>query len=626
MAKIIVYQKDNEIAVLQLVNGKEFSVGRSSDNDLCLNSENLSRQHFKIVFENNKWCVRLTARFGEIIYKNIPQKTFQLSSGETFAVTPYLFKFIDDQASDTTSSPVVHDSDDSTEAIISLDDKTFVADKTSATWSVGVPFIIITYPDRRSETLRLEGDYWLIGRDQKNEIFIEDPKASRNHAEISKVGGVFTIRDLNSSNGILFNERKLSKNVPTPLLSGDEFQIGSTKFYFEIRDPHFEDKLKNLPIENNLPNTNSPSAINFPTAGTAAVRINPQIPIYKKPLVIIIASVVLLVIAFTGGEEKKTRKKSGRSEQTSVAKELTPEQKDMVQRSHKLAKGFFMSQKYELALTEIQKVHEIVPSFEDSRDIENLCKEAIQIKMSQKEIEMREQQQQELQTRIRAITNECEDRFQSGTTSPDAIRECLSQALELDPENPDAQGLIARVEESQRQREVRMQSEAAYNNQVQSGKGLYSRALKFKEDGKTKEAIETFQRHIAMAYPDPENLKIKSKSELENLKQELKAKIVTYKREAEDFKSQDKLKEAILKLKKALELDPKNAEMMELQSEYTLDLRKNMKALYEDSVIEENVGNIEAAKEKWKKIKSQDIPNGEYLLKVRTKLKKYGLE
>src|SRR5262245_21153534 len=103
MAKLFVYQKENEIAVLELKNGKEYSVGRSADNDLCLNSENLSRQHFKIVFEGNHWCVRLTARFGEIIYNNMPQKNFELKPNDTFAIPPFLFKFVSDSAQTTDS-------------------------------------------------------------------------------------------------------------------------------------------------------------------------------------------------------------------------------------------------------------------------------------------------------------------------------------------------------------------------------------------------------------------------------------------------------------------------------------------------------------------------------------------
>lgn len=628
MAKLIVYQKDNEIATLELEPGKEYSVGRSADNDLCLNDEGLSRQHFKISYEANKWIVRLIARYGDIIYNNSPQKSFDLKSGDTFAVAIYIFKF-ESEPVDAGAETVPLQTDDHTDAIVSVDDKTFVADKTSVNWSAGVPFLKITYSDKHSETLRLEGEYWVIGRDKNNEIFIDDPKSSRTHAEISKAGSIFTLRDLNSSNGVTFNGHKLEKNIPTPLMSGDEFRIGNTIFYFEVRDPHFEDKMKNLPVEHSSTSWGQTVSnhLGFPTRGTAAVRLDQKLPIYKRPITFVITAVILLSFVFSSEDPKpKRRVLLSEKQMPSVNKELTSEQKKFVETTFKLAEQFFMSQRYELALTEIDKIHQIIPQYENSREIEALSKEAIELKMTQKEIEMREQQEQETQTRIRTIVNECEDRFQSGTTSPDAIRDCLVGALDLDPGNVDAQALISRAEDAQRTREIQMQNQAAYNGQVQSGKTLFSKAMRFKNDGKTREAIETFQRHISMAYPDPENLKIKSKIELQDLKQELQTKVVAYKKEAADFKSQEKLKEALAKLKKGLELDPKNSELIELQGEYTVYLRKNMKALYEDSVLEENLGNIEAAKEKWKKIKSEDIKTGDYYIKARSKLKKYGLE
>jgi hypothetical protein len=50
-----------------------------------------------------------------------------------------------------------------------------------------------------------------------------------------------------------------------------------------------------------------------------------------------------------------------------------------------------------------------------------------------------------------------------------------------------------------------------------------------------------------------------------------------------------------------------------------------MKALYSDSVLEENLGNIESAKVKWKEILENDIDTGDYYKKAKSKMKKYGI-
>ncbi len=53
-------------------------------------------------------------------------------------------------------------------------------------------------------------------------------------------------------------------------------------------------------------------------------------------------------------------------------------------------------------------------------------------------------------------------------------------------------------------------------------------------------------------------------------------------------------------------------------------MRKEMKAIYEDSVLEESLGNVESAKEKWKKIMSEDLDFDDYSIKAKSKLQKYG--
>ena len=52
-------------------------------------------------------------------------------------------------------------------------------------------------------------------------------------------------------------------------------------------------------------------------------------------------------------------------------------------------------------------------------------------------------------------------------------------------------------------------------------------------------------------------------------------------------------------------------------------LRREMKSLYEDSVLEESMGNVDAAKEKWNNILKSDLPSDEYTTKAKMKLQKY---
>ena len=68
-----------------------------------------------------------------------------------------------------------------------------------------------------------------IGRDSSNAVQLHDTEVSRRHAEILRADDVFTVMDLNSSNGTFVNGQRLSQQQ---LESGDHLQIGKTLMLF----------------------------------------------------------------------------------------------------------------------------------------------------------------------------------------------------------------------------------------------------------------------------------------------------------------------------------------------------------------------------------------------------------
>jgi pSer/pThr/pTyr-binding forkhead associated (FHA) protein len=71
-----------------------------------------------------------------------------------------------------------------------------------------------------------------IGREATNTVSLSnDNTVSRRHASIEQSGGSYVIRDEGSSNGVYVNGVKISGMQP--IHSGDEIQIGNTRFRFE---------------------------------------------------------------------------------------------------------------------------------------------------------------------------------------------------------------------------------------------------------------------------------------------------------------------------------------------------------------------------------------------------------
>ena len=75
-----------------------------------------------------------------------------------------------------------------------------------------------------------------IGRDASSDLQVFDPRISRNHAEINRRGNDYIVSDLNSTNGIYINGRRITE--PALLRDGDAVEIGNTggvTFTFELR-------------------------------------------------------------------------------------------------------------------------------------------------------------------------------------------------------------------------------------------------------------------------------------------------------------------------------------------------------------------------------------------------------
>jgi hypothetical protein len=71
-----------------------------------------------------------------------------------------------------------------------------------------------------------------IGRGSGNDIVLQDSQSSRHHAEISRQGDQFFIRDLGSTNGTFVNGQRIT--APHPLNPGDQVRIGETTFACQV--------------------------------------------------------------------------------------------------------------------------------------------------------------------------------------------------------------------------------------------------------------------------------------------------------------------------------------------------------------------------------------------------------
>ncbi len=79
------------------------------------------------------------------------------------------------------------------------------------------------------EEWRLDSERSVIGRLSGSEVEIQDPGASRRHAEIRREGEDYVVADLGSTNGTLLNDAPVSEST---LEDGDRITIGRTVLEF----------------------------------------------------------------------------------------------------------------------------------------------------------------------------------------------------------------------------------------------------------------------------------------------------------------------------------------------------------------------------------------------------------
>jgi len=80
-----------------------------------------------------------------------------------------------------------------------------------------------------NKTWKLDSDEITLGRSSSNGIVVDDPNASRAHAQLSRREDEWWLTDLDSTNGTLVNEAMIKERR---LSSGDRINIGATELEY----------------------------------------------------------------------------------------------------------------------------------------------------------------------------------------------------------------------------------------------------------------------------------------------------------------------------------------------------------------------------------------------------------
>ena len=99
----------------------------------------------------------------------------------------------------------------------------------------GTALLVVKRGPNAGSRFLLDKDRTSAGRHPESDIFLDDVTVSRKHAEFSRQGGAFSVRDVGSLNGLYVNRQRIDQAA---LSGGDEVQIGKFRLVFLTNPAH----------------------------------------------------------------------------------------------------------------------------------------------------------------------------------------------------------------------------------------------------------------------------------------------------------------------------------------------------------------------------------------------------
>lgn len=98
----------------------------------------------------------------------------------------------------------------------------------------GAAVLLVRRGVNEGTTYLLTGDLVTAGREPDADLFLDDVTVSRRHAEFTRSGDGWRLRDTESLNGTYVNRRRVEDILLVP---GDEVQIGKFRFAYLVGGP-----------------------------------------------------------------------------------------------------------------------------------------------------------------------------------------------------------------------------------------------------------------------------------------------------------------------------------------------------------------------------------------------------
>ena len=480
-----------------------------------------------------------------------------------------------------------------------------------------LPILEIISPEAgRKIQKNILSDCVIVGRSEHADISIEDDKLSRNHFMLIRSGDRFEIKDLNSSNGVVVNGKRIKNTV---LTGNDTIIAGSTLFNFVLTRSDLEKQVFSTPsiLESSFEKKYTKRSARFTRKNIATA----------LAVSVIVFAATLGVLGFEKQAKVSPLIKTSASELKQIASieqeiakaNLTQEEKTKAINYFKLAEYHFKSKNYSLAKSSMLTYFSMVPESIIAPAFITACEEALgkatavddKIDEIQKDTEKRE-----------LVTKLVEDGYRElKDKNYDQAMNIFMKVITLDEYNDSAyEGLITAEKEMNAlmvsvpetpAKHIAMGSIYVKQMEKAFNKEDYSRAYELSQRivnmGQIKAGREPFLKAVAMG---------------NKVMERTNQMFAPMNREAGLLRKSDATDEALKIYNRVLAIFPYNQGAVDGVTSIKKERHLQAKSLYEKAVVSTSYPDITDAKSKLKMIFNIVPMNDEYYNKAKTMLKR----
>ena len=625
-----------------LEEGREYFMGRHEDCDFVLQEEiGLSRNHIKIYqsAETGRWIVESISEWGGLYLEGEEIESVELEESCSLTLKNYMLDFIkeEDQKEDKEKED---GGQERRKENFDLNENLSLKDHTEVHHNEGTKVfsdsdliysLYIYIAGEFSDHVNLsEKPIWIIGRSEECDISIDYSILTRKHLQVSKINGKFYVIDMGSSNKTFLNDQELEPKKEVLLRANDEISVADLKIVFEVRNKNYEQMMSHLPAliseDSNeletLPEVALPKVVleDAPQEEEAISKV--KLP--NKTRMILLISLIVLGFGLYFQYESTQKKKQKLMEQ-----QTNKEHKDKLEAFYNEALNNLEQGRYQLCIDQLEELHQFssVGYFKDSQQILMQCQNALESQKHKEEYLAQEKAKKETEAKIKKIADQCKKQFsEKKIQTEEDLDQCAAELLGgLDPANAEISAIRMEITEGAYLKFLAEQKRQAYRQSIQSKKALYNKAKKLRDQNKPLKAVKSYNVFLksAKGIAPLQELYQQAESERDEVQEKYNDQLNSLHKSCETLIQSKKMKEAYYDCKQILKFkndDKKARQYVQLAQS---SIQKELKPIYEQSMLDESFSRIEEAVQLWNEILEKDIKEGYYYRKALSQIKKY---